>query len=152
MHSARGLASTGTRAVVKGLSECASGETEQAAMITPNSSCSGAVDDTNPDPILGRIRKPRNELMPIRSELEPWDSAANVTLLGCKIGALNRLPASFYVSVAYDCWAYRRSGCATRCQTQARSNAGYSGTKTRRNLPTNRDCRLPDANSTSPRR
>jgi fumarate hydratase, class I len=34
----------------------------------------------------------------------------NVSLIGCKIGALNRLPASFFVSVAYDCWAYRRLG------------------------------------------
>ncbi|GAA3316891.1 hypothetical protein GCM10020331_014230 [Ectobacillus funiculus] len=32
------------------------------------------------------------------------------TLLGCKIGVYNRLPASFYVSVAYNCWAYRRLG------------------------------------------
>ncbi|TVX98009.1 fumarate hydratase [Cohnella terricola] len=34
----------------------------------------------------------------------------NVTLLGCKIGVNNRLPASFFVSVAYNCWAYRRQG------------------------------------------
>src|SRR5436853_5646331 len=33
-----------------------------------------------------------------------------VTLIGCKIGAINRLPASFFVSVAYDCWAFRRLG------------------------------------------
>lgn len=33
-----------------------------------------------------------------------------VTLLGCKIGVMNRLPASFFVSVAYNCWAYRRQG------------------------------------------
>jgi fumarate hydratase, class I len=33
-----------------------------------------------------------------------------VSLIACKIGALNRLPASFFVSVAYDCWAYRRLG------------------------------------------
>ncbi|WP_035344431.1 fumarate hydratase [Halalkalibacter hemicellulosilyticus] len=32
------------------------------------------------------------------------------TLLGCKVGAMNRLPASFFVSVAYNCWAYRRLG------------------------------------------
>ncbi|WP_280770189.1 fumarate hydratase [Salipaludibacillus daqingensis] len=32
------------------------------------------------------------------------------TLLGCKIGAANRLPASFFVSVAYNCWAFRRLG------------------------------------------
>ncbi|MFC5405439.1 fumarate hydratase [Cohnella soli] len=34
----------------------------------------------------------------------------NVTLLGCKVGVMNRLPASFFVSVAYNCWAYRRQG------------------------------------------
>lgn len=33
-----------------------------------------------------------------------------VTLLGCKIGTMNRLPASFFVSVAYNCWAFRRQG------------------------------------------
>ncbi|MFN0053621.1 MAG: FumA C-terminus/TtdB family hydratase beta subunit [Planctomycetales bacterium] len=32
------------------------------------------------------------------------------TLLGCKIGVMNRLPASFFVSVAYECWAFRRLG------------------------------------------
>lgn len=32
------------------------------------------------------------------------------TLLGCKIGVMNRLPASFFVSVAYNCWAFRRLG------------------------------------------
>ena len=32
------------------------------------------------------------------------------SLIGCKIGVLNRLPASFFVSVAYDCWAFRRLG------------------------------------------
>jgi fumarate hydratase, class I len=33
-----------------------------------------------------------------------------VSLIGCKIVAANRLPASFFVSVAYDCWAFRRLG------------------------------------------
>ena len=33
-----------------------------------------------------------------------------VSLIGCKVGVLNRLPASFFVSVAYDCWAFRRLG------------------------------------------
>ena len=32
------------------------------------------------------------------------------TLIGCKIGSYHRLPACFFVSVAYDCWAYRRLG------------------------------------------
>ena len=34
------------------------------------------------------------------------------TLLGCKIGVMNRIPASFYVSVAYNCWAFRRLALA----------------------------------------
>src|SRR5712692_8392295 len=42
-----------------------------------------------------------------------------VTLIGCKIGALNRLPASFFVSVAYDCWAFRRLGIELNASTGA---------------------------------
>src|SRR5262245_62258579 len=33
-----------------------------------------------------------------------------LTVGGCKVGARNRLPASFFVSIAYMCWAYRRRG------------------------------------------
>jgi fumarate hydratase class I len=32
------------------------------------------------------------------------------TLLGVKICAANRLPASYFVSISYMCWAYRRQG------------------------------------------
>ena len=39
------------------------------------------------------------------------------TLLGCKIGVMNRIPASFYVSVAYNCWAFRRLGVAINPET-----------------------------------
>jgi fumarate hydratase class I len=42
-----------------------------------------------------------------------------VTLLGCKIGVANRLPASFFVSVAYNCWAYRRQGVLIDAATGA---------------------------------
>jgi fumarate hydratase class I len=41
------------------------------------------------------------------------------SLIGCKIGVLNRLPASFFVSVAYDCWAFRRLGVVLDAQTGA---------------------------------
>jgi fumarate hydratase class I len=40
----------------------------------------------------------------------PMGFGGKTTLLGCKIGVLNRLPASFYVSISYMCWAYRRQG------------------------------------------
>src|SRR6266545_477410 len=39
------------------------------------------------------------------------------SLIGCKVGVLNRLPASFFVSVAYDCWAFRRLGVVLDGQT-----------------------------------
>nr|WP_088067403.1 fumarate hydratase [Gottfriedia luciferensis] len=39
------------------------------------------------------------------------------TLLGCKIGVMNRLPASFFVSVAYNCWAFRRLGMKINAET-----------------------------------
>nr|WP_096187881.1 fumarate hydratase [Evansella halocellulosilytica] len=39
------------------------------------------------------------------------------TLLGCKAGSMNRLPASFFVSVAYNCWAFRRLGATLDAET-----------------------------------
>ena len=30
---------------------------------------------------------------------------------------MNRIPASFYVSVAYNCWAYRRLGVKINAET-----------------------------------
>ena len=33
-----------------------------------------------------------------------------VTLLGCKVGALNHHPSTYLVTVAYNCWALRRVG------------------------------------------
>src|SRR5690349_22007565 len=41
------------------------------------------------------------------------------SLIGCKIGAANRLPASYFVSVAYNCWAFRRLGVRLDAQTGA---------------------------------
>ncbi|WP_438446163.1 fumarate hydratase [Gorillibacterium sp. sgz5001074] len=50
-----------------------------------------------------------------------------VTLLGCKIGVMNRLPASFFVSVAYNCWAYRRQGALIDPETGAIKSWIYGG-------------------------
>src|SRR5277367_1082 len=41
------------------------------------------------------------------------------SLIGCKVMAANRLPASFFVSVAYDCWAFRRLGVNLDASTGA---------------------------------
>ncbi len=67
------------------------------------------VDDTNPDPRLAaleaRIMDEANKL-----DIGPMGFGGKLTVGCCKIGARNRLPASFFVSVAYMCWAYRRRG------------------------------------------
>lgn len=67
------------------------------------------VDDENPDPVL---RDLENYIMDNADKLKigTMGFGGLVTLLGCKIGKNNRLPASFFVSVAYNCWAYRRLG------------------------------------------
>jgi len=41
------------------------------------------------------------------------------TLMGCKAVALNRLPASFFVTVSYNCWALRRLGVVIDAKTGA---------------------------------
>src|SRR5256885_9244331 len=67
------------------------------------------LDDVNPDPRLADLEA---AIMSTINTLEigAMGFGGRVTLIGCKIGALNRLPASFFVSVAYDCWAFRRLG------------------------------------------
>ena len=67
------------------------------------------LDDTNPDPRLAALEA---QVMATVNTLGvgPMGFGGGVSLIGCKIGALNRLPASFFVSVAYDCWAFRRLG------------------------------------------
>jgi fumarate hydratase class I len=67
------------------------------------------LDDRNPDPRLAAIE---DAVMLEANQLAvgPMGFGGQTSLIGCKIGALNRLPASFFVSVAYDCWAFRRLG------------------------------------------
>ncbi len=67
------------------------------------------LDDVNPDPRLADIE---NQVMATVNGLDigTMGFGGTVSLIGCKIGAINRLPASFFVSVAYDCWAFRRLG------------------------------------------
>ena len=67
------------------------------------------LDDINKVPELARledtIMRDANRL-----GIGTMGFGGQATLIGCKIGAQNRLPASFFVSVAYDCWAFRRLG------------------------------------------
>src|SRR5579871_1230103 len=67
------------------------------------------LDDVNPDPQLARLEA---EIMAEANKIGvgAMGFGGKVSLIGCKICAANRLPASFFVSVAYDCWAFRRLG------------------------------------------
>jgi len=38
----------------------------------------------------------------------PMGFGGEATVLGTKITGLHRLPASYYVTISYMCWAYRR--------------------------------------------
>ena len=40
----------------------------------------------------------------------PMGFGGKTTLLGIRAGALNRVPASYFVSVSYMCWAFRQQG------------------------------------------
>jgi fumarate hydratase, class I len=76
------------------------------------------LDDINPDPRLAELEA---SIMASVNDLEigTMGFGGKVTLIGCKIGAINRLPASFFVSVAYDCWAFRRLGVMLNASTGA---------------------------------
>ncbi len=76
------------------------------------------LDDTNPDPVLARLEQ---EVMDEANKLGvgAMGFGGASSLIGCKITAANRLPASFFVTVAYDCWAFRRLGVLLDAQTGA---------------------------------
>ena len=82
------------------------------------------LDDVNPDPRLAELEA---SIMSTVNNLEigPMGFGGKVTLIGCKVGVLNRLPASFFVSVAYDCWAFRRLGVVLDASTGAIKNWLY---------------------------
>jgi fumarate hydratase, class I len=63
--------------------------------------------DTNPNPELAaletQLTEEANQL-----GIGPMGFGGKTTVLDTKITHLNRLPASFFVTISYMCWAYRR--------------------------------------------
>jgi len=76
------------------------------------------LDDVNPDPRLAELEA---SIMGEVNKLGigTMGFGGRVSLIGCKIGVQNRLPASFFVSIAYDCWAFRRLGVVLDATTGA---------------------------------
>jgi tartrate/fumarate subfamily iron-sulfur-dependent hydro-lyase alpha chain len=67
------------------------------------------LDDVNEDKRLAKMEK---QILKEGNSLGigPMGFGGETTLLGVKITHRNRVPASFFVSVAYMCWAFRRNG------------------------------------------
>lgn len=67
------------------------------------------LEHRNPDPEMAQLEE---RLLEEGNELGigPMGFGGRTTLLGVKIGILDRLPASYFVSVSYMCWADRRAG------------------------------------------
>jgi fumarate hydratase class I len=69
--------------------------------------------DTNPEPALAeleeRLLRECNEL-----GIGPMGFGGQTTVFGAKVGAYHRLPACYFVSIAYMCWACRRARMTVR--------------------------------------
>jgi fumarate hydratase, class I len=82
------------------------------------------LDDVNPNPALAKLEA---EVMDEANRIGvgAMGFGGKASLIGCKITAANRLPASFFVSVAYDCWAFRRLGVRLDASSGAITNWLY---------------------------
>jgi fumarate hydratase class I len=66
------------------------------------------LDDENPDEQLAALEKQLYEETNTLG-IGPMGFGGKTTVLGVKVGTQHRLPASYFVSIAYMCWANRRS-------------------------------------------
>jgi fumarate hydratase class I len=66
-----------------------------------------SMEDTHPDPELAalesRLTQEANQL-----GIGPMGFGGKTSVLGVKMKGMHRLPASYFVSIAYMCWAHRR--------------------------------------------
>jgi fumarate hydratase class I len=67
------------------------------------------IDDMNPDPTLAALEA---DITATANKLGigPMGFGGNTTLLGTKVCVINRVPASYFVTISYMCWAFRRQG------------------------------------------
>jgi fumarate hydratase class I len=64
--------------------------------------------DTHPDPALAKMER---EIFDAANRLGigPMGFGGKTTVFACKLTSATRLPASYFVSVSYMCWAFRRA-------------------------------------------
>ena len=108
MHPRRGLESAGQRLRAGILGVCIGGD-RAGGFEFAKRQLLRTIDDINPDSKLAELE---NAILQQANSLDigPMGFSGNFTVGCCKVAAINRLPASFFVSIAYMCWAYRRRG------------------------------------------
>ncbi len=65
------------------------------------------IHDKNPNETLAALEEELTESLQ-NLGIGPMGFGGKTTILGVKIGARHRVPASFFVSISYMCWAYRK--------------------------------------------
>lgn len=71
------------------------------------------MEDAHPDPQLAALEAQIFE-QSNRLGIGPMGFGGETTLLGVKMKSMHRLPASYFVSVSYMCWAHRRRRMTVR--------------------------------------
>ena len=71
------------------------------------------MDEANPDPKLAALEKQLAEEAN-QMGIGPMGFGGKTTVLGMKITGLHRLPACYFVTISYMCWAYRRRKMSVR--------------------------------------
>jgi len=71
------------------------------------------MDEANPDPKLAALEKQLTEDAN-QLGIGPMGFGGKTTVLGTKITGIHRLPACYFVTISYMCWAYRRRKMTVR--------------------------------------
>jgi len=71
------------------------------------------LDDVNPVPELAALERRLHDECD-KLGVGPMGFGGATTVLGVKVGSLHRLPACYFVTVAYMCWACRRARVTVR--------------------------------------
>ena len=101
VHQAQG------RGCAPGILGVAIGGDRGASYLASKETLLGKIGEENPNPELNamedRITEEANQL-----GIGPMGFGGKTTVLDTKIRGLHRLPASYFVSISFMCWAYRR--------------------------------------------
>lgn len=101
VHQAQG------RGCAPGILGVAIGGDRGASYLASKETLLGKIGDENPNPELNEME---NQITEEANQMGigPMGFGGKTTVLDTKIKGLHRLPASYFVSVSFMCWAYRR--------------------------------------------